>query len=186
MIVPGTPDMNASTDGESPRVATIRTTSLPVRVDDRPDYIALFVGDRKVASAWGPATDDPVQWFWWNGRTEPYRIGGAIYDEPALDGRVAAAGLIEDEREKWQRHEASLYHPDHGPLIDDFWVAVGPAGVSCWGCGEPVECEQRVTTVVLGEDGDLTRHYVCANCEVWLDDEDDETSDTRSSTGGTQ
>lgn len=177
--------MVTQTPDNTAKDAKLRVSPLPVKVVDRPGSITLFVGGQKVASAWGPALDDPAVWFWWSGRTQPYRIGGAIYDLPPLDGREAALSLIDGERQSWERHEASLYHPDHGSLVDEWWIAEGPAGVSCWSCGESVAGDRHIVTIVLHNGPDDTRHYVCANCEIWFEDDDDE-ADTRSSTGGTQ
>ena len=140
-----------------------RTTPLPVRIDAGPGQITLYVGDRRVASAWGPAVDDPDAWFLWNGYSNPYRISG---------GREGAAGLIEHRQDEWLRREGSLWHPDHGPVDETGYVAVAPAGIACVGCGEDQGGATNVCTVVYLTDSEATQHYVCDSCATYLDDDE--------------
>jgi len=137
-----------------------RTTPLPVRIDAGSGQILLFVGDRKVASAWGPAVDDRDIWFYWNGRTDPYRISG---------GRDGAMSLIEDRRREWANHEGSLRHPDHGSLDANGDVEQVPDGTVCIGCGEPVS--RDVSTVVSSDGVEVTEHYICDHCACYVGDD---------------
>lgn len=146
-------------------IAVARVDPLPVRLGVGEGQFLLYVGDRKVASAWGPVVDDPDTWVLWNGYSEPYRIGG---------GRDGALALVEDRRDEWVRHEGSLWHPDHGEANEHGWVAKGPAGAICVGCGEDLADRTNVSTVVYlvrQEDPDSTRHYICDHCETYLDDD---------------
>ncbi len=139
-----------------------RTDPLPVRLDEARSQILLHVGDVKVASAWGPAVDDPDTWFYWPGHCDPYRIGG---------GRDGAVALMEDQRDRWQTRERSMWHPDHGAIGDDGRVATVPADLVCEGCDQLLGGETGVM-VVVDEFGDWhTGHYVCMNCECYLDDD---------------
>lgn len=142
-------------------IMTARVDPLPVRLDETAESFRVFVGDRAVASAWGPAADDPDAWFLWNGYTDPYRICG---------GRDGAAGLVEDRLVQWQRREGSLWHPDHGPLNDAGRVAVAPFGVVCIGCGDLIE-GTLVATETHATDVEQTVHYVCDNCDAFNDDD---------------
>jgi hypothetical protein len=137
-----------------------RITPLPVRVDAGSSQILLYVGDRKVASARGPAVDDPDVWFYWNGRTDPYRISG---------GRDGAVALVEDRRREWVNREGSLRHPDHGPLNEHGYAVKIPGGLVCIGCGEPVG--GGVAVVTYSDGGEVTEHYICDSCACYLDDE---------------
>jgi hypothetical protein len=143
--------------------AATRTTPLPVRLDEAPDRFVLFVGDRKAASAWGPAVDDPDTWFYWPGHCDPYRIGG---------GREGARELMEGRRDEWLRREGSLWHPDHGEPDEYGHLPVAPAGVVCEGCGQDVSGDRLASVVGFRRDGEITYHYVCPTCECYLDDED--------------
>lgn len=142
----------------------LRTTPLPVRVDQTEGSIVLYVGDRKVASAWGPAVDDPDAWFLWNGYSDPYRISG---------GREGAAGLIEHRQDEWLRREGSLWHPDHGPIDETGYVAVAPTGIACVGCGDDQCGDTCIAIVEERGEAETTRHYLCANCASFFDGEDD-------------
>ncbi len=102
--------------------APTRVDPLPVHLDETDGQFVVRVGDRKVASAWGPAVDDPDAWFLWNGRTDAYRISG---------GRDGAQALIEGIRDEWQWRESSLWHPDHGKPDDHDYVATAPTGPTC-------------------------------------------------------
>lgn len=143
--------------------APTRTLPLPVRLETGLDRVLLYVGDRKVASAWGPVLDDPDVWVLWNGHSDPYRVSG---------GRDGALALIEDRRVEWERREGSLWHPDHGPVGGNGWVAVVPAGVCCVGCGDNLDGDKGVSTVVYRHGVEVTVHYICDNCEVYLDGEE--------------
>jgi hypothetical protein len=136
-----------------------RTTPLPVRLDAASGQILLYVGDRKVASAWGPAVDDRDAWFFWNGHTEPYRISG---------GRDAAAALMEDRRREWANREGSLRRPDHGPVDEHGYVARVPDGTICGGCGDPLA--RDVTFGTYRHGGEVTEHYLCDPCACYCED----------------
>lgn len=142
-----------------------RTEPLPVRLDAGTGQILLYVGDRKVASAWGPAVDDPDAWFLWNGYSEPYRIGG---------GRAGASALIEDRQREWQLRERSLWHPDHGAVDEQGWVHRAPDGAACVGCGTDLAGSTHVSVITYSSDTEITGHYVCDHCETYHENADEE------------
>ncbi len=142
-----------------------RVDPLPVRLDAAADRFLLYVGDRQVASAWGPAADDPDTWFLWNGRTDPYRISG---------GRDGAQALIEGIRDEWMWREGSLWHPDHGQPDDSDYVAKAPSGAVCVLGGCDVGGETYVSTATYQRDGQTTRHYVCMNCAQYFEHDDED------------
>lgn len=137
-----------------------RTTPLPVRVDATESQIVLYVGDRKVASAWGPVVDDPDTWVFWNGHTDPYRISG---------GREGAAALVNDRQAEWVKREGSLRHPEHGPLDDHGYSTTIPDGLVCVGCGESVAGGAAVVRHTEG--AETTEHYICDHCACYIDDD---------------
>ncbi len=145
--------------------AATRVVPLPVRVDATNGQFAVYVGDRKVASAWGPAADDPDAWFLWNGRTDPYRVSG---------GRDGAQALIEGIRDERRRREGSLWHPAHGQPDDSDYVAKAPPGAVCVLSGCNVGGETYVATATYQRDGQTTRHYVCMNCAQYFEHDEDE------------
>jgi hypothetical protein len=141
-----------------------RVHPLPVRMDEAEGHFMVLVDGDPVASAWGPAVDDPDTWFHWNGFSNPYRISG---------GRDGAAALLADRLVQWQRREGSLWHPDHGALDDAGHVAVAPFGVVCIGCGDLLDGRAFVATEGRTTDVDQTVHYVCDSCDAFNEQEMD-------------
>ena len=132
-----------------------RVQRLPVRLDAADFAIQLFVGDRKVASAWGPLVDDPDAWVLWNGYNEPYRISG---------GRAAALTLVKDRSGEWHRREHSLWNPSHGEISSGGFIAMTPGGVVCVTCGLAIGVTAGVGTVWRGFADEITVHYACDDC----------------------
>lgn len=145
--------------------AATRVDPLPVRVDAADGQIVVHVGDRKTASAWGPALDDPDAWFLWNGHSDPYRISG---------GWDGAASLIEDRREELQRREDSLWHPAHGQPDRNCYVAQANGGAVCMACGVALGGDTYVEVMAAVSDVEVTWHYVCANCSPYFESDEEE------------
>jgi hypothetical protein len=148
--------------------APTRVDPLSVRLNADAGQITLHVGDRKVASAWGPAADDRDAWFLWNGHTAAYRISG---------GRPGALALMEDRRDDWQRRESSLWHPDHGEPDERGYVGPVPADRGCVGCDLGLASDFGVATVLHQVGPEITRHYICHDCECYLEDDDEDDED---------
>jgi hypothetical protein len=119
---------------------------------------------RNVAEAWSDSAVGAGEWWVRKGTNKPYRV----------EGRWAAELILGDLREDYDRMEASLYLPEHGPLGETGRIGKAPGGVLCVGCGTDLSGGSFVGTVLTTVQDLTSTHYICDSCECYLDDEGDD------------
>lgn len=140
----------------------VERPGVPVRLDEQPDAISVFVGEVKVAAAWGPAADGTGEWFLAKTGAEPYRV----------HDRGSALAILGDLRDQRAWREAAVWQPgDPEPSVNDT-VPTVPAGVQCWSCGDDLSGAPIIAVPELTFPGDTAprRYYTCDHCDCYLDD----------------
>jgi hypothetical protein len=139
---------------------------VPVRLEDLPNAISVFVGSVKVAAAWGPAADRTGEWFVAKPGVDAYRV----------ENRASALAVLDDVRNERTLREGGVWLPgDPEPNEDrDGHVATVPPGVRCWGCGDDFPGSAYVQKLTFPGDATARRYYTCDPCLCYFDDEGDD------------